>query len=101
MSTATESATLPAGNLRSVVGLEWNEWTNDSVVPIAKWLLVEIADSHFAYQTAIFRHDSKNNPLGTVGGRFHFDCKIKRWADISHLMPNTPGQGRPEKDGAS
>jgi hypothetical protein len=81
-------------------GLSWNEWTDAAAVPIGEWLLVEITDSHFAYQTAIFRYDSKKkNPFGTVGGRFHFDCKIKRWAAISHILPNDKltGQQKPER----
>lgn len=73
---------------KPVTGLTWNKWTDAKDVPIGKWLLVEIEDDAFTYQTAIFRCDRKGHPFGSVGGRFHFDCKIKRWADMTHLLTN-------------
>lgn len=66
--------------------LDWKPWEGVENIPIGECLLFEVYDGVLKYHTGRFGLNNSQKPVGTIGCRFHFDHKIKRWARIQHLL---------------
>ncbi len=67
---------------------EWQTFDISKII-IGDLYLCEVSHHNgtVSYQAGVFRLTGDGRPIGNIGGRFHFDCKITRVANIQHLVP--------------
>lgn len=64
--------------------LDWYSWAGDQSVPTNEWLLCECEGDD--YHIGRFELTDHGCVIGIVGGHFHFDRRLVRWASIQHLI---------------
>ncbi len=76
--------------------MEWHKFTNAAEIPVGELCLFVVSsyDRDTEVHSGAMHRDGNGNPLGNIGGRFHFDwTKIHQWVSIQHLVSLADAQG--------